>query len=433
MNIIIHAHKLSKYGGVERIVAELANAMSDRGHKIFLFSDEPLQVAPIYPLNNAIQRLHFTYDGDRRRLQAAQAQILTCEPDVLLSPSSGTEHWLWCAVLRRTGVPWIYSEHSSPERIESEYWNRQERQAVLCAADAVHLLLNDFTPSLPSYLQGRISVIPNAVSLPAQPHFSDKTASSGDRLLLLSVGRLANVKQHHLLIRAMAVLTRELPEWRLEIWGDGEERKNLEHQIRSLGLTGRVSLCGFTDNMHAQYARADLFCIPSRYEGFGLVTAEAMGHGLPVVGFAACPGTNALIRHKQNGLLAPHMTVESLAGTLRQLMRDAQARQRMGANARESAQCFAPEKIYDAWEKLFLCVAALKGRTRLQALEQEDAWPAQARASVALLNEWLNRKFLYVPDSAWLKLFFIRRPRLKRLLMPLRRLQKRICRLRAKK
>lgn len=431
MNIIIHAHKLSKHGGLERVIAELANAMSDRGHKISLFSDEPLEVAPVYTLNNDIQRIYFTYDGDSRRLEATRAQILACEPDVLLSPASGTEHWLWCAVLHQTGIPWIYSEHSSPELIEHERWNVRERRAVLCAADAVHLLFNDFIASIPEYLQDRISVIPNAVPLPAQTHFSDKTAS--DSRLLLSVGRLASVKQHYLLIQAMAVLTRELPEWRLEIWGEGEERNNLAREIRALDLTRHVRLCGLTHNPHAQYARAGLFCIPSRFEGFGLVTVEAMSHGLPVVGFSACPGTNALIRHNENGMLAPEMTVESLCAALRALMIDAEARRRMGENARKSAQRFAPERVYDAWEKLFLRTAAMKGRTRLQTLEQREAWPSEAAASLALLRAWLGRRFLFLPDSAWLKLFFVRRPKLKRLVMPLRRMQKRFCPLRAKR
>lgn len=71
MNIIIHAHKLSKYGGLERIIAELSNAMSDRGHNIFLFSDESLDVPPVYTLNDDIRRIHFTYNGDSRRLPAA--------------------------------------------------------------------------------------------------------------------------------------------------------------------------------------------------------------------------------------------------------------------------------------------------------------------------------------------------------------------------
>lgn len=393
MNIIIHAHKLSKYGGLERIIAELSNAMSDRGHNIFLFSDESLDVPPVYTLNDDIRRIHFTYNGDSRRLPAAQAQVLACKPDVLLSPASGTEHWLWCAVLQQTGVPWIYSEHSSPELIESERWNVKERRAVLCAADAVHLLLNTFAASVPDYVQDRVCVIPNAICVPASASFS-KDATSDSRLLL-SVGRLNSIKQHHLLIRAMALLAGELPDWRLEIWGAGSEKKHLEREVQHLGMQRRIRLCGLTDNPHAQYARADLFCIPSRHEGFGLVTVEAMGHGLPVVGFAACPGTNELVRHNETGLLAPEMTAESLADALRRLMFDADARRRMGRNARESAQCFAPGIVYDAWEKLFLRTAALKGRTRLQALDAREAWPSEAGASEALLQEWLNRKFLF--------------------------------------
>lgn len=99
----------------------------------------------------------------------------------------------------------------------------KERRAVLCAADAVHLLLNTFAASVPDYVQDRVCVIPNAICVPASASFS-KDATSDSRLLL-SVGRLNSIKQHHLLIRAMALLAGELPDWRLEIWGAGSEKK----------------------------------------------------------------------------------------------------------------------------------------------------------------------------------------------------------------
>lgn len=149
------------------------------------------------------------------------------------------------------------------------------------------------------------------------------------------------------------------PDWRLRIVGEGELRAVLEGQVRDLGLENRVELPGVVGDVADQYRSAQLFVLPSKYESFGLATAEALAHGLPAVGFADCPGTNELIQHDVNGLLVGgEDRVAALAAGLTQLMSSSERRAKMAAAAPRSVDRFTVEPIIGKWEVLLQQVAA---------------------------------------------------------------------------
>jgi glycosyltransferase involved in cell wall biosynthesis len=107
---------------------------------------------------------------------------------------------------------------------------------------------------------------------------------------------------------------------------------------------------GVTAAIGEEYQLAEAFVISSRYEAFGLVTAEAMSHGLPVVGFADCPGTNELIEAERTGLLVDPGTnrAESLARALSRLLEDPVLRCRLGTSARQAiGEQFSPRHVCD--------------------------------------------------------------------------------------
>jgi glycosyltransferase involved in cell wall biosynthesis len=115
-----------------------------------------------------------------------------------------------------------------------------------------------------------------------------------------------------------------------------------------------------TQAIHEEYRLAEAFVIPSRYEAFGLVTAEAMSHGLPVVGFADCPGTNELIDHARTGLLVMpgKDRIRSLAIVLSDLLGDPTLRRRLGEAGRQAIDDrFSPKYIGDLWESLLRSVS----------------------------------------------------------------------------
>ena len=116
---------------------------------------------------------------------------------------------------------------------------------------------------------------------------------------------------------------------------------------------------GAVADIAAEYGRAQIFALPSHYESFGLATAEAMASGLPVIGYADCPGTSELIRDGENGILVPSTErVTGMANALKKLMDDAALRASLGQRGQQMAQAYKPEGIVKAWEDLIRAVCA---------------------------------------------------------------------------
>jgi glycosyltransferase involved in cell wall biosynthesis len=168
---------------------------------------------------------------------------------------------------------------------------------------------------------------------------------------IVSAGRLAEAKNYPLLIEAMALLRRRLPAARLFILGQGEQEPQLRQQIASLGLSEVVRLCGFQRNPWKYIARADVFALTSRYEGFGNVLVEAMACGVPVVATSS-PGPLEIVRDQTDGLIVREHTPAAVASALESLLTDDPRRASMAAAAREAANRFSLPVIagqYDSW------------------------------------------------------------------------------------
>lgn len=399
MNIIIDGHSLGTLGGIERVVCDLASAMVSRGHQVIIFISEPLPAKPLYALDERVRLIEYAHNGRQGHLTRFRQQILSCAPDVCISPAADRRHFPWCAALWDSGVPLVISEHSTPEDVEDRLWNRAERLAVMAAADAIHMLRPSCLPSLPDSLRGKARVIPNAVNLPVL----QKTPK--DHPTIISMGRLERDKQNHILIDAFAILAPDFPQWHLEMWGVGPEQKRLQKQIRRLAIGKNAYIRGLTTKPEECYAAADLLCQPSRHEAFPGAVVESMAAGLPVVGFAQCPGVNELVRHGETGLLAPEMTAESLAETLRTLMQSAAIREKMGNRGREAAIPYTPKIVYDAWETLLKDVSLCKGKTNLReaAFNLQNNDDPKSQKKLHLLRRCMARPNVLVAEGKLLQ------------------------------
>ena len=118
--------------------------------------------------------------------------------------------------------------------------------------------------------------------------------------------------------------------------GDGEDRARLEALAESVGVRQVVRFLGAVpdEELHAQLSACDVFVLPSRKEGFGIVFLEAMAYGKPVVG-GAHGGTPEVIRDGETGLLVRHGDVPGLAAALIRLLSDPHERRRMGEAGRQ--------------------------------------------------------------------------------------------------
>jgi glycosyltransferase involved in cell wall biosynthesis len=159
----------------------------------------------------------------------------------------------------------------------------------------------------------------------------------GDGPLLVCVGRLNPQKGMHHAVAALAQLGVDTPDPKLVIVGEGNEQERLESLARSVGLHGRVLFVGGQprDTVAKYLAAGDVFLFPTeRAESFGIVLAEAMASGLPVIASETGAIREVMGRPGVSGLLVPPGDVEALASAMRTLLADEGLRRRLGEAAR---------------------------------------------------------------------------------------------------
>lgn len=156
---------------------------------------------------------------------------------------------------------------------------------------------------------------------------------------ILSVGRWDSAEKYKgadTLISALPLVLKAVSDVSLILVGDGDDRPRLEQLARELGVSSHTHfLRGLTpQQLSACYAACDLFALPSRGEGFGMVFLEAMAHGKPVVG-GAHGGIPDIVEDGENGLLVPHGDIERLADAVQFILADATRANTMGARGQE--------------------------------------------------------------------------------------------------
>lgn len=387
---IISALLATARGGSERVAANVANAMVSRGHRVTVFTFSSSQGCSVYPLDSNVTLRFMDASDQQEAVQANRHMFALTGLDVCVAMQGYWEQLLFILEFLGTGIPYILSEHSCPTNIE-RYWSRKGRLAAMSGADAIHMLLPGYLDSLPDFLRARACCIPNPAP-DVFPSLASPAGLPGKKKILLSVGRNFPIKQIPILIRAFQKIEREFPDWRLEIWGRSKDRKAEKELDDLVKGDASISLCGETDDAMGVFSHSQLFCIPSRYEGMPNTLLEAMRCGLPVVGFAGCPGVNEIIKHGVNGLLAPEMTEESLVGSLIALMADADRRIAMGEASTKLLAPFEPQLVYDQWERLFRRVAMRKGRTRMDVFAEEP-FASRATLCAAARREYIFRNF----------------------------------------
>lgn len=364
MNLLFVIKSLnSQGGGAERVLAAVTAELADRGHRVTIATFDRPGTESFYRVAPAVCRVELGI-GDaavqtKTRDFAERAVALRClvrqfRPDVAIGfmHSSYVPLGFSCV---GTGVRVIASEHIGFEHYRLHPVQRFLLRLTVATYAALTGISNDVRARYPEAIKRKMAVIPNPVTTAP----NDRADPVGDgRKVLLTVGRLFAQKDHRTLVAAFARLAADHPDWTLRIVGEGELRPDLEAQVRELGLKDRVELPGVIAEVDVEYRRAQLFVMPSRYESFGLATAEALAHGLPAIGFADCPGTNELIRHEVNGLLVEgEDRVSAIAGALDRLMGSPDERVRMAAAAPRSVEQFSLEPIVDQWEALLRQVA----------------------------------------------------------------------------
>jgi glycosyltransferase involved in cell wall biosynthesis len=187
----------------------------------------------------------------------------------------------------------------------------------------------------------RIAVVPEPIDLAEWRRRFTLVGPGPDRErpTVLTVARLYPRKRVDDLLEAAALLRQRIPDVQVRIVGDGPEASRLRALHHRLGLGETAVLLGHVDRaaLALEYSRARCFCLPTVQEGFGLVFAEAMAAGLPVVACRAA-AVPEVVHDGETGLLVPPRSPAAIAAALERMLEDDGMRKEMGMAGRRRVE-----------------------------------------------------------------------------------------------
>lgn len=192
-----------------------------------------------------------------------------------------------------------------------------------------------------------VIVIPNPLSI------SPEEKSDLSKKRVIAIGRYCHEKGYDHLLQAWTIVQKRCPEWHLVIFGDGDQTF-YKSMIDDLHIDSqRCILNGRTTDVISEFVNSSIAVCSSRFEGFGMVVAEAMACGIPVVSFDCPWGPRAIISDGEDGILVENGNVEKLAEALVLMIQHPEQRIAMAGKAIENVQRFRIDQIAERWKSLF--------------------------------------------------------------------------------
>lgn len=169
---------------------------------------------------------------------------------------------------------------------------------------------------------------------------------------ILAVGRLVALKQFDKLIDSYSRSILPEKNVKLVIVGDGPELEKMKDLVATLNLSNHIIFTGFSNNPYKYMKKAKFLILSSEYEGFGIVLAEALACGTPVISFDLMSGPNEIITNEHNGLLVENQNFEKLTEAINELYANDNLYSRCKFNAKKSILKFSFEEITKEWLNL---------------------------------------------------------------------------------
>ena len=366
MKILIFINSLAG-GGAERVSATLANFWARKNWEVTVVTLAPT-IEDFYFLDLKVKRISLNLSDESnnffhgllqnvRRVISLRRTIKQLRPQIVLSMMSTPNVLLAFASRRIANLCTVGSEHCYPPHAPlGIVWSTLCKK-MYGRLSAVVALTHECAQWIEMHSSATcVRIIPNAALWPLPdnlPKIVPSALCAPDRKVLLAVGRLNVVKNFEALIGIFSELADKYSTWDLVILGEGPERQVLEALIRNKMLETRVFVPGIAGNVGEWYARADLYVMSSRSEGFPSALAEALAHGLPAVSFDCDTGPRDIIRNGVDGLLVPAGDSLGLRNALGRVMEDSNLRRHLAARAVDARERFSIEKIAGMWETLF--------------------------------------------------------------------------------
>lgn len=275
-----------------------------------------------------------------------------------------------CAKKRK--VPFVLTYHGDWQesfggfvrRKSLSFYNKYLLDKVLSHADVI-ISPSEYYIEESKFLKkykDKIVVIPNGIKIEdfeipfSREQCREKLCLPLNTNMILFVGNLIQYKGPDILVNAMPMIAKDVPDTKLVFVGSGGMRAELEELSKKLGVEKHVKFIGFVEERlkPLYYKAADIFCLPSMMstESFGIVNLEAMACGVPIVA-SKIGGVPDVVKGGENGLLVPPKDSEKLADAIIYLLENEGVRKKMGENGREKVEGYSWERVAEETEKVY--------------------------------------------------------------------------------
>ena len=336
------------FGGAERVISLLANDYCRRGWEteiVMLLSSDLAQ-----KLEPGVRLIDLSFGGGSYAkrapawLKEIRRYLKKEKPDCVVSFIGRINALVLLAGLGLK-MPIVVSERNDPR-----HDGRGKGMLMLCdrlyrTARAVVFQTKAEMECFSDAVKDRGVIIPNPVSV------EGVSRREPEGFPVVTAGRLAAQKNHKMLMNAMEILRREIPEAKCTIYGEGELRQELERYVREKGLENTVFLPGHALDIHEKIADASVFVLTSEYEGLPNALIEAMMLGIPCI-TTDYPGSEEVMEDGVTGLIVPRGDAEALARKLIALALNRELGEALGEKARQEAEKYRTENVIARWQNV---------------------------------------------------------------------------------
>lgn len=357
--LLMYVNSMNALGGIERVIANLANRFISYYEVTILVKDKPISV---YSLDDRI-RMESVECELKMDMSSRLKRIVSVPVNIIKS-----RHQLK-SYFRMHSYDYIYTALPT-NGIEVYLADKSYRNRIVASEHASYYAYNGVYRRMKEWLYPRLKVISVPTSMDTEiyrklgynavhiPHIAAQCATYENKLnskRIINVGRLTSDKQQSVLLDIWKIVNEKLPdnEWKLQIIGSGEEESSLKEKIARENIRN-VEMIPHTLNINEYYKDAELFVFTSKMEGFGMVLLEAMAFGVPCISFDCPSGPRDIIIQKKNGFLIKCYDKESFASHIYKYIKMTyEEKKMMSDNAVETIKKWNDQELIKQWIEVF--------------------------------------------------------------------------------
>jgi glycosyltransferase involved in cell wall biosynthesis len=342
-------------GGAQSLLLDLVSNTSEQ-HTIYYIGERD-QMRPAIEQHANVVGLGGQFRFDPRAIIRFMSMMNERRPDVLHT------HLPYAHVVGRWAQPFVGGIVATYHNVSQNYfkdWKLSSIERLTSSMDDVKVACSHGVQSSYKKDNNTWQTIPNGIDVDGFAHrvrnsdtgwLRNQYNIDSDIPVLLNVGRYVPQKKQAVLIRAMEQIVEDRPDIHLLIVGRGPLEEQLRGEVRELGLEKNITVTGRVDDIHAHYALADIFVLPSEFEGLPITILEAMTAQCTIVA-SDIPGIREVVTHGEIGILTQPNSVDSLIEGIRAAVNE-QSGQYVDLGIERVQAKYSIERMVDDYEQLY--------------------------------------------------------------------------------